>query len=1363
MSTILDGEVTRPESFDPTKNYALVVARGGNWLGDYDINDLQRILRHDQAVLSKLLFAEGAIQFETGGAIAPPVVGSALGGDALLSRGTYVGIESQNYIVTVVTGGIGGTATFTWRSTGSDNPAFAGKTVTIPAIALNAAAVTSEPNKYECPLGALGAKIAFVNANGIVNGSSSWVVQVTYGARPPLVVKASPDASHDTIRCYDIVSVIEGRPHRAAETAFVVPATDEGTTTIYGQWTRSIVTHQTDPELKNAASGRAQAWRERWMLTYQIEDTSDLPLAAQVIERRVFPLYTWNRATDEVRKVQQRPFAIDIGQTQGSLNADRLLNVDQNELLKGILATRTFDAHGSFVAAPLADEEPRAVLSTNTASAGKVRLTLAPSVVYVRGIPIVHNAPTDIEVDQATEFASVTGEQTTYTGTKFALKKAIGERFFPIRAISSLQAHVQIGTGSGGSGTGYETRSHSAGVDDALVNANIVSLLVVSANANGSSPYTAGTGVNQYTLVGDKIHWGSGTGSIATYYVSYRFNRSMVQDVDYVLQPDGYIDFSPGGSDPVTGGIVTTSYSYFLPRIDAIVVRPSGDYQVVRGIPAEVPVLPTIPSLNLRYVRVELAAGATGTVTPRRFDNDAIGMEALNRLRNAVEELTRNFAIADLFNQARAKTTGNFIDILCDDFAATDLADQVFSDGVAVAYDALIDVDAGELTVPFTPSLYTPDRATTNLPAGETAVRIGGAFYTIPFTDEIAITQQEYSQSYPVNPYADFTEEPVETRVTPDQDFFEAIGGARTATEIVQIRKTRALAEGLLSRQDADRLIRDFRARNGRSPRRGELLGSLAPEVVSRTAESIPARYMRQITLTLTGIRYVPGEKIRAKFDGKDVTLTHVVATPGAQGTGGDAAAIVASADTIVGGDVTLRGGEWAATFLIPADVPVGTREIVLYGNMANASATWNSANPAAGNYVIRDVLPFTSNGTIRTTVTEERERQIILEPIAQSVIFPQLAMISKVDIPLAAKPANGAPPLVFQIRATDRSGLASTPTEVILESLAKQASQVNVGASSSNVFTPADPVLCQPNEYRALVLRSESNAYEAYVAILGSAAQAGGGTVNEQQIPGGIFMDSANNTDWTLHQGWDLRMRLWVARFAGTVAGLTTAPVAAARTYFDQIALANMTGFTLNVDQVQPDGTAIDWEYSTDGLARNAVGKAWKPFVPFVPIELDAVATTLDLRATLRTDSVYVSPAIHRRNLSVLVTVNKTAFVYVSKRKTLTEDATHIKGEIEIIEAPGTGNTVTKVFVSVDGDAAVPTWRGTANGTPCTIDSGLTFGGTYPDGFSRYTFDISGFTTSEKKQLRLRIEGGTPDRAKRPRIRQVTSYQTPS
>lgn len=1265
--------VTRPTSFDPRKQYARVIARGDEWFGDYDVNDLQEIFGHALAMLGRGLFHEGAILRETGGTIGQPS-GVTIGADQLGSAGVYRGTETQLYTVKITAGGPAGTARYTFASTGTDGPAYAGEELVVQAIAPTLEAGLAALGTYGHDIGQQGVRVVFVNPNGFVTATNSWAVLATYGAQPPIVDGA-------TITIADLLVYVEGMVSVVDGAALTYPAASSGFSVVYGEWTRRLVTRAEDADLSDPRSDRPQGCRWAWEITLRDHDTSLEPLGAGVAEKRVFPLYRWDRATDVVERVLPNPYRINIGLTEGALPAVRLLNIGENDVFRGILARRDAGAHGSYVIAPVG-LIPRAALSTNPATPGKIRLALPPMRAHVEGIEVFRELASELEVDQAVETAVVTDEvlPAFVTGTNlYPLNKGAGDRPFPIQAITQLTAIVQIGApGSGG----YEPVTHG-GSDDALAHP-ATSLVRISNTQGGPADYTQGAGAGNYNLVAGKVHWVSSPP--ANYFVVYRYNKTMVQGAgaDYVLGGPGLnmVDFSPPGDNPVDGDTPQVDYAYFLPRTDVVILRPNGELEVVRGLPSETPEPPFIPLLTLPWVQVDAQPNSV-TAVIRKFPNDRVTMEELNRMKAALEELTVNLALQDLENQARARTAGSFLDIWSDKFAATDRAALTYNAGAHV-FDATVDTEAQELTLPFTQMIAALARV--GAPVGQQDVRVGGQFFTLPYTPELAVDAMKWSEEHKVNPYADFRPEPPVMRLEPSQDvWLDTTTLDTTSTRIVQ---------------------------NGAHVD-WSIVG-VSTEVVTRVTE-IPAAFMRQIPVRIAGFHFVPGERVRCRFAGKDVAFTALAPTV----QGPDGFTVLAGADGAVLGQIT-----------VPPQVPSGVVGVELYGDRGLVGSIWPT------NYLLRIRAPYTSNGRRRQVATETILTFVQNDPIAQSFVFPAARMIVQVDVPMAAKPASGTTPLIVELRATDRAGEASTPINEVLARQSRLPAGVNVGPSSSNLYTFDDPIFCVPNEFRSLVLRSASNDYKAFISKLQGADRVAGGTINTQQIDGGIFMDSSNNVDWTPHQDRDLRCKVWVAKMSALEA----------RLYFGRVTAANTTAFFLNVDQVVPDGTSIEWQHSVDGLAIDNGAKVWTTFQPFSLVELAAVTGAVDLRAILRTTDPYVTPAVHRQNSSLLVQSNKLAGKYVGQRHLLTSAQTRVLGGIELRDTAA-GASASSVLVSVDDGA---TWAAVT----------LTDAKPAPGGFTSYRWSKTGLGAGD--YLRVRVDLATADRAKRPRVRNLYAFGEP-
>jgi len=1260
----LEGIVTRPDSFDPAKDYALVVARGDHPLGDYDVIDAQKILRYDLATFGNQIVNEGAIIAEAGGTIGTPEPAVIIGGDLLGAAGTYLGTSSQVYTVKLLTSGAGGEAMYTWSSTGLDNPQYVNQPFAVKAVATSISAGLADLAQYGCPVGVNGMQVVFVNPGGRVHGASSWVVQATYGAQPPVV-------SGNTITVSDVLIFMAGKVHRVKGETLTYPAATTGVAVIYAEWTRSLVSNTDDPMLTDPLSDEPQAYRERWVMVLSTTDTSGTSLPPNILERKVIPIYRWDRATDEVTSVNPIPFRIALDKTEGALPAARLVNVDQAETFRGLLAPRTFEPHGHFVCLPRG-ANARAYPSTNPASAGKLRITIPPAIAYIEGVRYQSEDSQDIELDQASDTKLVSDEPIAFSG---ALTYPLGKSGlgFPIAAITKCTAYV---------GLVGQNMTRSGTTDDTLPLSPVVSVEKVNVGAAiFSSPK------NWSLQTGGIIRWVPGTFADApntstpiptsgqSYTVDYTYNKTMVTPADYKLT-GGSIDFSaPGGDLPKVGSSFQVDYTYFLWRTDGVMIRPTGEIAVIRGIPQDTIQYPILPMYALPYCLVTVSPG-TGTVRITGYTNDALTMEELCYIRDESVRQKINAARLDLAAQARSQTTANLFDIQTEAFSTTSIADPAYN-AAGIAYDATIDTVEQELTLPYTQAIFPLVPAVPG-----TTVRTGDAFFSIPYVDELAVDAPRWSTDYPVNPYADFRPEPPLLRLTPDRDYWiDSLTLTSTESRIVQ---------------------------NGRHED-WRIVGTFTTNQTQ--VRNIPFIYMRQIAIQLTANHLVPGEKLRVRIDGKDVGITAQSGTAQIDGF-----TVQATPNT-----ATEKGGDANMQATIPPLVPTGVTAVELFGDNGVPGAVW----PAG--YMLRAAQNFESNGTLRLVTTQSVVTLVQNDPVAQSVIFPVPRMITKVVAPIAATPPHTAtsPPLVCEIRATDRSGEASSPTAAVLARVSK--SPQDWATDPSAVFL--DPVYQPANIYRGIVLRSSSNLYRVYVSQLGGPDRVSGGFITQQQIDAGIFMDSSNNRDWTLRQDWDLRCQVYVAKLTATEAYI----------YYQALNTPGATAIFLTVDQVVPDACSITWQYTRDN------GANWSSFDPFTLTELPAVSPIIQIRARLWTRDGYVTPVVHRTNAQLLVLANKLSGRYVSHKTDLSGTKSSVSGQVDMQLPSGAQATV---FIS------------TNNGTTWVQVQTPVQQGVSDDGFTILKFNCPGLTSATPfGALRMRVDLATTNAAARPRVKRLYCY----
>jgi hypothetical protein len=171
----------------------------------------------------------------------------------------------------------------------------------------------------------------------------------------------------------------------------------------------------------------------------------------------------------------------------------------------------------------------------------------------------------------------------------------------------------------------------------------------------------------------------------------------------------------------------------------------------------------------------------------------------------------------------------------------------------------------------------------------------------------------------------------------------------------------------------------------------------------------------------------------------------------------------------------------------------------------------------------------------------EQRPPCIHIDPIAQSFLVAETSgvFITKIQVRFQSKPATGKTPVVAQLRPMVNgipSSYEAVPGSIVFKS--PDAITVSEDGSAITTFTLEEPVYLSGNEEYCIVLLSDSDEYNVYVAeagefILGSTEK----KLTRQATLGSLFK-SQNGTTWEPDQTKDLTFNLVRANFAagGTV-----------------------------------------------------------------------------------------------------------------------------------------------------------------------------------------------------------------------------------
>jgi len=1050
------------------------------------------------------------------------------------------------------------------------------------------------------------------------------------------------------------------------------------------------------------------AERERWLARYRTYDPSQDILPVNAISRRVYPAYLWDRVTNKVERASGFAIAFSLAEIPGQLPGSALADLNLNEELRNMRAEDNTDITGGSYRV----EGLRARRSTNPPPIDKILITVEKGKGRISGLKIVRAIEEDVALDIAVDFAGVTGEVKTFnTGTNiYALNKAVGANRLPIKQVVQLSATVQV--------TRAITKGATNGLD-ALLDTPVSSIVTIQQGITTFIP------TSDYVLNGDFVDWSlGGTEPVGgtSYNVTYRYTKSMVLTADFLLidsDSDGdldSIDFSPAGDNPVNGTTFSITYNYYLPRIDRIILRTDGELTVLKGTPADNPISPQQPTEFLGIAEITLGANSVTDIRVRNLENSRVTMAMMRDAIQRQEDQRRNDALQSLFNQVKFQETAAFIGIFAESFASSDIADVTFSrnaglggvsPGTLITYDALIDLFNLQLLLPYT--IASHNLTSIAPPAGQLQSVFNRDFLTIPFSEVLEIDQDQWSEERNINPFANFAPPSSLLTLVPDRDI---------AVNVV----TSVNTEMWLRIQGGRYLIQA-------SPRELELLNvhplyqvtGRSVEEVRRMIEDRGGLFMRQLVVEVRGKRFVPSEdNITARFDGKLVALTPINGTP----AGTTAGTVKARASTFdLNNQMLTLGGDWEATFTIPADVPTGVRTLVTQGPTTLASASYD------GQLIERQITIF------------ERDILDIWDPIAQTFGFSQPTTVTRVVVPFSSIGGPGEPPVQLELRNVALPG--GFPGITAMETVLKKTEEIAVGPASANHFIFGNPMYIPAQTLRAIVLATSSSLYTVFSATLGRGGQNPVAFITANpnvrgNEPAGILLESLNAVNWEAASRSALRYKIYRASFSPD-----------SWLYLDRISTVQYSHLFLNVDQIIPEGTNIVWQVSIDGLAINNGGKKWIDIVPSEMLTFGVIATTVDVRAHLATSSDRITPYINFRNLSLHGLLFKASGKYVSRATTTAQDVESVKVYCDSF-VPAGGATVIYVSNAEDG-AANPIWEQVE-----TLDSSVDLG----DGFSAVVLsqtlnNANGNKTSLRK-IRLRVDMSTGNQALTPRLRNL-------
>ena len=191
----------------------------------------------------------------------------------------------------------------------------------------------------------------------------------------------------------------------------------------------------------------------------------------------------------------------------------------------------------------------------------------------------------------------------------------------------------------------------------------------------------------------------------------------------------------------------------------------------------------------------------------------------------------------------------------------------------------------------------------------------------------------------------------------------------------------------------------------------------------------------------------------------------------------------------------------------VPANVPVGTVQIVVEGNQGS-----------------RGTSTYTASGSVETqqrrTVTTVTYRY---DPLAQTFTLYEGRHIAGVDLWFKAK---GTSRVVVQIRETT----AGFPNQNVIAQASVDPADINVNGTATRITFR--PIWLEANVEYAIVILTDDAVTSLSTCEIGKYDSIHQTYVTQQPYQVGVLLSSSNASTWTAHQEMDLTFRLLACRF---------------------------------------------------------------------------------------------------------------------------------------------------------------------------------------------------------------------------------------
>ncbi len=396
------------------------------------------------------------------------------------------------------------------------------------------------------------------------------------------------------------------------------------------------------------------------------------------------------------------------------------------------------------------------------------------------------------------------------------------------------------------------------------------------------------------------------------------------------------------------------------------------------------------------------------------------------------------------------------------------------------------------------------------------------------------------------------------------------------------------------------------------------------------------------------------------------------------------------------------EAGRVSASFTIPTNARNGNRIVEMADGVYSArpacrsTIRWSSPASSASSRTASSACPWCRwSGAPRPSSCPAI-------PLAQTFSFTQNQVISSIGLQFTAR--DPSIPVTVQIRGVT-TGL---PNGVVFAEKVLAPNEISLSGETRIRFD--DPFYAEANTSYSVVLLTNSTNYKVRTATLGKMGR--WGIITRQTYMEGVLLESSNAETWTPLNGSDLAMKIYGYNFQSE--GMIR---------FQPITGVQFSDINLDEYSAIPQGTGLDWEYSTDG------GVTWDAMVPAEEERLPNLATRVQIRVRLSSSLSNDTPAINFRDVNLVGYLNKTTGAYLTRENELTQGVESTKAYVQMQIPSG---TTLQWFASNDGGL---TWEAMTIQETRPID----------ENWTEYTL-VRTFTDNTGNKVRYKAEmTGTP------------------